>query len=102
MTEESSNLKKGNSEFLTPVHPVKRSRIAAASSARNSPAATVDIPASPFMKKLGWGTGVSVYLLERFVVHRGVATGGGGGGGSRAPHKFSVPPHTQKKNHAYF
>lgn len=28
----------------------------------------VTIPASPFMKKLGCGTGVSVYLMDRFVV----------------------------------
>lgn len=59
------NLKKGNSDFLTPVHPAKKSRITGAASARNSPAASIQIPASPFMKKLGWGTGVSVYLLER-------------------------------------
>lgn len=28
----------------------------------------VTIPASPFMKKLGCGTGVNVYLMDRFVV----------------------------------
>lgn len=28
----------------------------------------VIIPASPFMKKLGCGTGVNVYLMNRFVV----------------------------------
>ncbi|XP_041482629.1 lymphokine-activated killer T-cell-originated protein kinase-like [Lytechinus variegatus] len=61
----TDSLKKGNSDFLTPVHPAKRSRLSAATPARNSPANTIQIPASPFMKKLGWGTGVSVYLLER-------------------------------------
>lgn len=28
----------------------------------------VTIPASPFMKKLGCGTGVNVYLMDRLVV----------------------------------
>lgn len=28
----------------------------------------VTIPASPFMKKLGCGTGVNVYLMDRWVV----------------------------------
>lgn len=28
----------------------------------------ITIPASPFMKKLGCGTGVNVYLMDRFVV----------------------------------
>lgn len=28
----------------------------------------ITIPASPFMKKLGCGTGVNVYLMNRFVV----------------------------------
>jgi len=27
----------------------------------------VTIPASPFMKKLGCGTGVNVYLMNRFI-----------------------------------
>ncbi|XP_072180280.1 lymphokine-activated killer T-cell-originated protein kinase-like [Diadema setosum] len=65
-TEKTTNTtKKGNTDFLTPVHPAKRSRLAAVNATRNSPAHAVNIPASPFMKKLGWGTGVSVYLLER-------------------------------------
>ncbi|XP_030837653.1 lymphokine-activated killer T-cell-originated protein kinase-like [Strongylocentrotus purpuratus] len=59
------SLKNVSSDFLTPVHPAKRSRVSVATPARNSPATKLQIPASPFMKKLGWGTGVSVYLLER-------------------------------------
>uniref|UniRef100_A0A8C9I9W3 PDZ binding kinase n=1 Tax=Piliocolobus tephrosceles TaxID=591936 RepID=A0A8C9I9W3_9PRIM len=27
---------------------------------------TINIPASPFMQKLGFGTGVNVYLMKRF------------------------------------
>ncbi|XP_077366681.1 lymphokine-activated killer T-cell-originated protein kinase homolog [Festucalex cinctus] len=45
-------------EFTTP----QMSRVRRAGSLGGSP---INIPASPFMKKLGCGTGVSVYLMER-------------------------------------
>uniref|UniRef100_A0A493STT0 Uncharacterized protein n=1 Tax=Anas platyrhynchos platyrhynchos TaxID=8840 RepID=A0A493STT0_ANAPP len=34
-------------------------------------AASVTIPASPFMQKLGYGTGVNVYLMKRYGARRG-------------------------------
>ncbi|XP_003229875.2 lymphokine-activated killer T-cell-originated protein kinase [Anolis carolinensis] len=34
-------------------------------SGQSSPSTSITIPASPFMQKLGYGTGVSVYLMKR-------------------------------------
>ncbi|XP_006824261.1 lymphokine-activated killer T-cell-originated protein kinase homolog [Saccoglossus kowalevskii] len=44
--------------FATPTQPSKYRRVSGRSS-------QLSIPASPFMKKLGYGTGVMVYLYER-------------------------------------
>ncbi|XP_042305133.1 lymphokine-activated killer T-cell-originated protein kinase [Sceloporus undulatus] len=46
--------------FKTPSKPSERRR-----SGQGSPSPSVTIPASPFMQKLGYGTGVSVYLMKR-------------------------------------
>lgn len=54
------------SNFKTPSRPTKRSRIEKrATDVVYSPMA---IPPSPMMKKLGCGTGVVVYRLERGIV----------------------------------
>ncbi|XP_071949858.1 lymphokine-activated killer T-cell-originated protein kinase-like [Antedon mediterranea] len=50
--------------FSTPVNNLKRkSKTSLNGSLSASP--MISIPPSPFLKKLGWGTGVSVYLYER-------------------------------------
>ncbi|XP_033121775.1 lymphokine-activated killer T-cell-originated protein kinase-like isoform X2 [Anneissia japonica] len=49
--------------FSTPVHNLKKTRVSLNDSMSSSP--MINIPPSPFLKKLGWGTGISVYLYER-------------------------------------
>lgn len=49
---------------------------------------SVTIPASPFMQKLGFGTGVSVYLMKRLGI---VIAGNPGEGGKGAPGKDFDP-----------
>ncbi|KAK7907571.1 hypothetical protein WMY93_016183 [Mugilogobius chulae] len=52
-----------NSSFKTPKNiRLRSSRSGSSSSGSGTP---VTIPASPFMKKLGCGTGVNVYLMDR-------------------------------------
>ena len=48
--------------FATPVQRAPQSRVAKLKVGAED---HVTIPASPFMKRLGYGTGVSVYLYER-------------------------------------
>lgn len=39
---------------------------------QSTSSSTLSIPASPFMRKLGYGTGVNVYLMKRYVILIGV------------------------------
>ena len=50
-------------EFVTPLAQRSVSRVVAAMSTPGP--STVHIPATPFLKKLGFGTGVSVFLYSR-------------------------------------
>ena len=54
-------------EFVTPLAQRSVSRVAGVSlSTVSTPGpSTVHIPATPFLKKLGFGTGVSVFLYSR-------------------------------------
>ena len=52
--------------FKTPCKPDRVKSLLSGSTA--SPRTPITIPASPFMKKLGCGTGVNVYLMNRFVL----------------------------------
>ncbi|KAG7222618.1 hypothetical protein INR49_016123 [Caranx melampygus] len=54
----SSNTSPGEGAFKTP----KATRVKSVASSGGTP---ITIPASPFMKKLGCGTGVNVYLMNR-------------------------------------
>ena len=51
-------------EFVTPLAQRSVSRVAASTVSTPGPS-TVHIPATPFLKKLGFGTGVSVFLYSR-------------------------------------
>ncbi|KAJ8031307.1 Lymphokine-activated killer T-cell-originated protein kinase [Holothuria leucospilota] len=51
--------------FCTPTQPAKRSRISALNRSLKEDSPAIHIPASPFMERLGYGTGVSVYLFQR-------------------------------------
>lgn len=59
-----TNVKRSNdsSSFITPKNPRVKSIGSTGSSGGGTP---FTIPASPFMKKLGCGTGVNVYLMDR-------------------------------------
>ena len=53
-----------SNEFTTPANIKRRARIPAETpDSSSSPA--VHLPATPFLKKLGYGTGVSVFLYQR-------------------------------------
>ncbi|PIK52247.1 putative lymphokine-activated killer T-cell-originated protein kinase-like [Apostichopus japonicus] len=51
--------------FCTPTHPSRHSRTPFLNRSSTDQSPVITIPASPFMERLGYGTGVSVYLLER-------------------------------------
>ncbi|XP_070539367.1 lymphokine-activated killer T-cell-originated protein kinase-like [Ptychodera flava] len=60
-------------QFSTPVHlPTKTRLLSNAEASFRSPASSITIPASPLMKTLGVGTGVTVYLYERSPMEGGV------------------------------
>ena len=52
-------------EFVTPLAQRSVSRVAGVSTVSTPGPSTVHIPATPFLKKLGFGTGVSVFLYSR-------------------------------------
>ncbi|XP_067930377.1 lymphokine-activated killer T-cell-originated protein kinase-like [Watersipora subatra] len=59
------------SDFVTPIKPVKRkwpsrdSTNVSVSTPLNKEPKTLTIPPSPFLKQLGYGTGINVYLMQQ-------------------------------------